>query len=51
MDIYDEMEDGEVQRAHNKRRLAELQASSADRQARITQVILLAQVPLTPRFL
>ncbi|HEX4009902.1 MAG TPA: hypothetical protein VHX62_07830 [Solirubrobacteraceae bacterium] len=43
-DIYDDMPDGEAQRAHNKRRLAELERDGAARRARIAQVLALADL-------
>ena len=41
-DIYDDMPDGEAQRAHNQRRLAELERDGAARRARIAQFLQLA---------
>jgi len=43
-DIYDDMPDGAAQRAHNQRRLAELERDGAARRARIAQVLALADV-------
>jgi hypothetical protein len=38
-DIYDDMEDGEAQRAYNKQRLADLKATEPERQARMAKVV------------
>ena len=41
-DIYDDMPDGEAQRRHNKRRLAQLERDGDPRRARIAAVWALA---------
>jgi hypothetical protein len=43
-DIYDDMPDGKTLRAHNKRRLAELERDGAARRARIAEVLALADL-------
>jgi hypothetical protein len=43
-DIYDDMPDGEAQRAHNQRRLAELERDGAARRARIAELLTLADL-------
>lgn len=46
-DIYSRMENGDEQRAYNKRRLAELLQTSDERQARIAAVVALSEPALT----
>ena len=43
-DIYDQMPDGEAQRANNKRRLAELERDGAERRRRIAAAFEAAQL-------
>ena len=43
-DIYDQMPDGDAQRANNKRRLAELERDGAERRRRIAAVFDAAQL-------
>jgi hypothetical protein len=43
-DIYDDMPDGEAQRAHNQRRLAELERDGAARRARIAELLTLTEL-------
>jgi hypothetical protein len=43
-DIYDQMPDGDAQRANNKRRLAELERDGAERRRRIAAVLEAAQI-------
>jgi hypothetical protein len=43
-DIYDQMPDGDAQRANNKRRLAELERDGAERRRRIAAVLDAAQI-------
>lgn len=50
-DIYDQMKNGDEQRAHNKRRLAELMENAAERAERIAMVVALAEEPLTDHVL
>jgi hypothetical protein len=38
-DIYDDMEDGEAQRAYNKERLAELKATEPERRKRMARML------------
>ncbi|MGO9821041.1 MAG: hypothetical protein ACLPTJ_10385 [Solirubrobacteraceae bacterium] len=42
-DIYDQMPDGDSQRANNKRRLAELERDGAERRRRIASVLEVAE--------
>jgi hypothetical protein len=43
-DIYDDMPDGDAQRRHNQKRLAELEQESAARRARIASVLAPAEL-------
>lgn len=43
-DIYDQMPDGDAQRAHNKRRLAELERDGAERRRRIAALVEAAEL-------